>query len=375
MAEAVVQVHRTRVDWQRLRRSGLVDPFTSAEGAARHLLGAQAQIPVAGAIALANRTTGYDLAGIEAERLEARSLVRFWGQRNTVHLYGSSDWPLLHDALADSLTVMEQKLEKAGLYDELLRVSEQARSRLAAGEVLTYKDVRSPKLEEGQDTWVVSYAIFMKLVRAGVACHGPDQGSQSGFVHREHWLPALEWTPPGAGPARAEIARRYFAAYGPAEPRDLAFWFGTTVRQAKRWIADCGDALTTVQVDGREMLAATESLEELAAPVPVRSRWPVHLLYRFDPLLLATKDKSWLIDEAHYKKVWKAAAHVAPVVLAGGRIVGTWRYDRKGGGLKVSVESFAPLPKTAVQAIRGRARRLARFLGLKLTAVEIADPT
>ena len=29
-------------------------------------------------------------------RLERKSLVRFWGQRNTLHLYAARDWPFLH---------------------------------------------------------------------------------------------------------------------------------------------------------------------------------------------------------------------------------------------------------------------------------------
>ena len=56
--------------------------------------------------------------------------MRMWGQRNTVHIYAADDWLLLH-------TVFRER--EAG--------------------------------------WVLSYAGFMKLVRDGVVCHGPDRGA------------------------------------------------------------------------------------------------------------------------------------------------------------------------------------------------------
>ena len=90
-----------------------------------------------------------------------------------------------------------------------------------------------------------------------------------------------------------------------------------------------------------------------------------------DPLLLATKDKSWLIDERDYKKVWRAAAHVEPVVLARGRIVGTWRYDRRARGLDVSVRPFAQLPGAVERSVEREAGGIADFLGIPLAGLEI----
>ncbi len=54
-------------------------------------------------------------------------------------------------------------------------------------------------------------------------------------------------------------------------------------------------------------------------PPPPPSRWPVRLLGRFDPMLLATKDKSWSIDEQHQKRVWRPGVQVEAVLLIRGR--------------------------------------------------------
>ena len=43
--------------------------------------------------------------------------------------------------------------------------------------------------------------------------------------------------------------------------------------------------------------------------------WPVQLLYRFDPLLLAHKDKSCWLDMTFYKRVWQTAGHIEAFML------------------------------------------------------------
>jgi hypothetical protein len=111
---------------------------------------------------------------------------------------------------------------------------------------------------------------------------------------------------------------------------------------------------------------------ELSVAPPAAGRWPVKLLHRFDPLLLATRDKSLLVDEVHYKKVWRPAAHVEPVLLVHGRIAGVWRYDRKAGSLKIQLSPFAPLSKTVHSAAKRQAANVAAFLNLPLTEFAVA---
>ena len=114
---------------------------------------------------------------------------------------------------------------------------------------------------------------------------------------------------------------------------------------------------------------ATHSSRRFAPPP---SRWPVRLLHRFDPLLLATKDKAWLIDAEHYKKVWRPSAHVDPALLVRGRIAGTWRYDRKGSGLRLTLRPFAPLTRPVTRALEQQAEELAGFLDLPLVGFDLA---
>jgi hypothetical protein len=207
----------------------------------------------------------------------------------------------------------------------------------------------------------------------GVACHAGQEGNEGRFAHREYWLPHLAWNPPPPEEANVELARRYLAAYGPATVPDLAYWRGERVGQARRWIELLGDEVMTVEAEGQLLLALRADADELNEIPPEREAWPVRLLYRFDSLLLGLKDKSWLVDPAYYNRVWRPAGHIEGTILEDGRITGTWRYDRRNGGLVVSVFPFGPLPAHVQAAVEGHAAGVARFLGLELGEVAMGE--
>lgn len=364
-----MKISSAQLSWFRLCRSGLVRPFADPPETARALLGVQAQLLAASDLAFWNRTRACTRETLDDLRLRRRSLVRFWGQRNTIHLYSTEDWPWLHTVFGERRSLFDARLAKSGLGRAFDRLVDRTRKRLEQGRTLAYNDIKSRSFEVEHAGWPLAYATFMALVREGVACHGKEIGAQSQFVHRKLWCPDLAWSPPVAAQALPELALRYFSAYGPATIADLAFWYGTSQSRARSWVEAAAGRCTEVEVAGERLICATDDLPQLRGKVPPASRWPVRLLYRFDPLLLATKDKRRLIDEAHYKRVWRAAAHVEPVLLVAGRIAGSWRYDRRSKSVEIAIEPFAPLSAAVRRAAAIQAAGVARFLGLELGKV------
>ena len=92
------------------------------------------------------------------------------------------------------------------------------------------------------------------------------------------------------------------------------------------------------------------------------------MLGRFDPLLLAHRDKSWVVPDEYYDRVWRPAGHIEAVVLVHGRAVATWRYDRLGAGtLAVRVFPFKrPLPRHVGMEVRRQAKEAARFFRVEV---------
>ena len=370
-----------QIRWFRLRRSGLVSPFASPEVAASALAGVQAQILTASMLALWNRTvTGAATETEMAARLfEKRTLLRLWGQRHTLHLYDTADWPLVHAAHASRRTWWERDAER----DPEMEVSLFREGVARAGELLrqrgtlSRKELRASGIPLPEALLSPWGGVFAELVRRGEACHARWDGGEARYAHREHWLPNLTWTPPSAEDADVELARRYFGCYGPASVSDLAYWRGTTTADARRWVATLQSELVRVEAatstGTREMLMLSADLPVATEAPPERGEWPVRMLGRFDPLLLAHREKDWVVPATAYNRVWRPAGHIEGVVLEHGRAVATWRYERIGAAqLSIRVFPFRPpLPLRLSKLVRQQAKEVARFFGLKLADVRI----
>ena len=361
-----------QVAWYRIRRSGLVEPFGSAPEAASALLGIQSQfVPPAG-LALRNRLTT-DFAAADLDRLLHRdkTLIRTWGQRNTVHVYDVMDWPVFVSATRILSLYQERFLKQfGGSAADLAEGVVATRNVLRGVERASRADfiAADPSLEQW---FAFGNGLVMDLARQGMACHAGLEGGKSYFAHRDVWLPGLGWDPPATEVACLMLASRYFRTYGPATVRDLAFWFGGKMTDAKAWVAALGDKLVEVTVGGTTLLAHAEELDEISVEPPPRAEWPVRLLHRFDPLVLPHKDKSWLVDDEHYKTVWRKAGYVEAVLLRNGRIAGTWRYDKKGKGIVVKLEPFGALPTRLVRSLEPDAESVADYFGLALSGFEV----
>jgi hypothetical protein len=363
-----VKLSETQISWFRLRRSGLVKPFASPDATASALAGVQAQILPAAALAIWNRTRGLTYSKLDSLLYEKRTLVKLWGQRGTLHLYTSREWPLICGALAGQRIWWERQGEQNSGSREaytatVARVAELLRQRGTMGR----SDLRASGLDLDDTDFSSWGGIFAALVQRGYACHAGQAGNEGQFAHREYWLPDLEWNPPTPDEANVELTRRYLRAYGPATRQDLQYWRGAKAADACRWLAALKDEIAEVSVGGKPMLALQSDLDALGEKPPARSEWPVRLLYRFDPLLLGIKDKAWIVDERHYKRVFRIAGHIEGTLLEHGRIMGTWRYDRKNSGLAISLFPFSSLSARVRQAVEENAKGVARFFGLPLT--------
>ena len=378
----MVMASEEQIRWFRLRRSGLVEPWPTPETAAARLAGVQAQILSASTLALWNRTaTGAATEAEVAARLfDTRTLIRLWGQRRTLHLYASEDWPMLYAAFRERRTWWERDAESDPTFDVVAfhtgvaRVAELLRER----GTLSRKELRAAGIPLPAELYSPWGGVFAELVRIGAACHARWNGGEARYACREHWLPGLAWSPPATEEANVGLARRYFACYGPATETDFAYWRGAYVRECRPWFAALADELVPVTCETPESAGPTlyirrEDLPALCETPPPAGDWPVKLLGRFDPLLLAHRDKDWVVPATAYKRVWRPAGHIEAVVLVHGRAVATWRYDRIGAGsLAVRVFPFRwPLPAPVGKEVRRLAREVARFFGLRLAGIRI----
>ncbi len=335
------------------------------------MVGVQGQIHSAAGLALGNRVRDLTMRKFEEALYRRRTLVKLWGQRNTLHAYRSTDWPLITAAFRNLPTWLERAIAREHVddapYRALLRALER---RLAEGGTIGRADMRAMRMAPNEE-WLTWGGAMMRLVRDGVVCQAQGEGSETRFAHREHWVPGLRWHPPATPDAQRHVISRYVGTYGPATVQDVAYWLGLRIPEAQAWVDLAAQELMDVEVEGVSRLALRADRRVLKVPAPARSRWPIKLLYRFDPLLLGLKAKEWIVANEHYMRVWRPGGHIEGVILVRDRVQGTWRYDRSKGGLTVTLRPFARLPNTVLRIIRARASGVARFLDMSLVKVAV----
>jgi hypothetical protein len=352
-----MKITAEKVRWFRIRRSGLVAQFPSPVQAAEALVGVQAQILQAAGLALWNRSPGVSEAALDDLLYRSRSLVRIWGQRGTLHLFACGDWPLMIGALSQRLSRWDGVSAPFGLpreqYGKMLTEVERL---LKGSESLGRKGLLGSGLPINERCCSPWGGIYADLVMRGLACHVRRAGGEGRFAHRHNWLPDLEWTPPPHDEANIELTRRYARTYGPVAEKDLAYWRGARVTDVRGWLRELDGELGTVEHEGEELRYVRGDARTLGEKPPSRGVWPLIMLYRFDPLLMGYRDRSWILDDEFRDRVSRAAGHIEGTVLGpeDGTVCATWRYTRGNGGMTVLVEPFRKLPSEVRRAIKVR---------------------
>ena len=191
----------------------------------------------------------------------------------------------------------------------------------------------------------------------GNLCLGPNQGQEATFVRRDQWLSG--WKDIRGEVAEEWLLERYLQAYGPATVQDFAVWAGMAVKDASQIWGRLQDAMCTVDIEGKPASILKRDLHALQSAALAAE--DVRLLPHFDVYLLGHRSKAHLVEDANYKRVYRAAGWISPVVLVNGRIAGVWSHKLRGKRLQVAVEPFRPLSRSQRVAIEERAASVAEF--------------
>jgi hypothetical protein len=349
--------------------SGPTAPSTAVAAAVSRVVGVQAQETAAAALAVRARTVGLSEDDVTKAHEEARSVVRTWLMRGTLHLAATEDisWllPLVGPRLAAAGAARRRRLgldehaTERGLALLQACLADGPLPRSALVEQLR----RAGLPAEGQ----APFHLLQQAALLGLVCYGPRIGGQPAFVLLADWI---DYRPTPVGDAAlAELARRYLTGYGPAAPEDLAAWSGlprTLARQA--WSLLSG-RMEQFREGGRVLWALPPPSEYGIRPTEQRgaaSFSSVRLLGRYDAYLLGYSDRALLVDRKHARLLNAGGGIVKPAVLVAGRVEGVWGYEGSSRQRALRVRPFGPLSAQVFGRLRDETADIARFLGRPL---------
>lgn len=339
-------------------RHGFVDrPARTVAEAVRLTTALQAQDSAAARLGVRARSRGLTELDVQRAVDTERTVVRTWLMRATIHLVTAEDVRWLTGVVGPSFArKFAKRWHDMGLSARLLD-----RTAAALPEVLRDGPLPLPQIMDGLAAAGVRvtspdpqapYHLLLHASGLGLTCRGPERGRAATFALLEQWLPDAPAGPSGDD-ALAELARRFFTAFGPATAADFTAWSGLPSSQA---LALVRDELTAVSLDGRSGFS-------LGEVVPQRG---VRLLSAFDNYLIGYRDRSLIIDEEHRSAVYVGGV-IKPTVLIDGRVAGIWRLTRKAQAAVVTVEPFTPLTRANRAAIEAEVADIGRFLDTPIT--------
>jgi hypothetical protein len=371
-----VDERRARLARRHFLASGARDPVELAGG----LVGLHATDPVT--VYLSARARMEDLSVSELERTlyEERSLLRMIGMRRTLFVFPLGLAAVVKAACTESIAEAQRRryaklIEEAGITsDGLAWLEHAADATLQAlesrGQAFASELSREvPQLREklsfgegkkwagtiGMTTWV----LFL-LAAEGRIARGRPRGTWTSS--QWSWAPAGSWLSdplPELDPeaARAELASRWLAAYGPATVTDVKWWTGWTLGQTRTALAAIGAA--EVDLDGTPGIALAHDLESEPEPEP----WAA-LLPALDPTVMGWKERDWYLGEQG-PALFDRNGNAGPTVWWNGRVVGGWA--GRGDGA-IAFRLLEDVGADALRAIETEAERLERWLdGTKVT--------
>jgi winged helix DNA-binding protein len=344
---------------------------------------------------------------VDEELYAERRIVRMLGMRRTVFVVPAPLLPVVQRACTDDVArQLRRRLERdlsnagiggpdaaawlrdteAGVLRALAARGSATGAQLAADEPrLRTQVVYVPDKSYGGPANITSRVLVL-IAAEGHMIRGHRRGGWSSGQFE--WFPARAWlaaaddkagsasgtgSETGAGPgrgeaggagpaayeaaldaaaARAELARRWLQAFGPAPVSDLQWWAGWTGAQAKAALAAL--PVREVDLDGQPgvLLADDEAFDDVATPA-------ASLLPALDPTPMGWQAREWYLGP-HGPALFDRTGNIGPTVWWEGRIVGGWAQRPSG---EVAWRLLEDAGSDATTAISAEAAALEAWLG------------
>jgi hypothetical protein len=306
----------------------------------------QAQWPPAPYVGLWSRLERFERRTLERLLLR-RAVVKATLMRSTLHLVTARDYPVFATALGGLRAWGDEVSADAEAVAAGLR-------ELCLERPITFREaIEHIEREHGHRDLHARRVWYVARRRAHLH-HAPETAL---WTARPQGLYVAIAEPDihddDAVAARAELARRYLAAFGPASRADLADWSGLRVSD----FADALDVLEPLRHFRSE--EERELLDLPRAPLPPpETPAPVRFLPKWDSVLLGHADRRRVLPEEYRRVVIGKNGDVAQTFLVDGVVAGTWAVER--GRLRLT--PFAPLPPAARRAVEDEGARLVAWM-------------
>jgi len=326
----------------------------TALAAVGHLVGMQAQAPLAPYVGLWSRLSHFRPETLAAAIVERRA-VRTSLMRATIHLVTADDALRLRPLVAP---VLERGF-RTSPFGRRVEGIDLAEVMAAGRDLLETHPMTSPDLarrlaerwpEIDRESLVFAIGYLVPLV------HVPPRGvwGETGPVARttlESWL----GRPLDTDPSIDDLVIRYLAAFGPATVMDIQAWSGLT--RLRVVVERLRPRLATFRDEDRRELF---DLPDAPRPDPGTPA-PPRFLPEYDNVLIGHADRSRIIPAGRRIPLPPGNGATRGTVLLDGMFAGEWRIATERQHATLEIEPFEAMPAAELSALLEEGMRLLAF--------------
>ena len=331
-------------------------------------------------LSCAARVRGFRLADLDEELYAKRRVVRLRCMRGGMAYVEPLD--LVPVLLACTGEPPERTLRRvakhSGLTEQgVLALADRVEEVLAGRPPMTLREVREALGGAAPDGQALQMVVGLlgrsgRIVRAEV--RGSWRSDSYAYARWADWLGNLP-EPVDPPVARAELARRYLRAYGPATAGDLAWWTGWSTRDTAAALAALGEEAAGVSLDGAAAWVLASELDALLATDPEAGRgvrllpvWDAYFMgYAASPAARARQ-----VAAGDYGRVYDKAGNATSTVAVDGTAAGVWQLDADAG--TVTVAPFGGALAGRWEEVQVQVERLAAAIGMGLRLERAPEP-
>ena len=351
---------------QRLHNQQIAQPaFMHPRDVVAWLGAVQAQDYLGALWAVGLRTPGATERAIEQALVE-RTIVRTWPMRGTIHFVAAADARWMLELLAPRVVQRARnRRAQLGLDETIIAASAEIVAGALQGGQQLPRNTLYQRLEQANIATTASRGLHIlgRLAHDRLICFGPRADKQPTFVLLDEWLPNTKSLPHDE--ALATLTLRYFTGHGPATVQDFMWWSGLTAAEAKAGLAAVMEQLERAAINGRDYYFTQQQ--------PTTDDMPPNafLLPPFDEFLVGYRDRSAVLDPHYNGRVVPGGNGIFnPIIVIGGRVVGTWKRAFKQERVILTFTPFLDFSEAEAGTIAAAAQRYADFVG-KRAIVEI----
>lgn len=316
------------------------------------------------------RVSGFRAQAFDDAVIERREIVRLNGVRGTNFWYSLPQAALVRAARAAQPTLARSAPAPSAAAK---RLAGRALDALADADLSMIELRRRLDARGDADLGIAVKALLADGAIASLPSQGLDRlrpttyfgdvrdiQLPTRYVRIDRWWPALTRAQHDAVDARRALVAAYVRGYGPVDVGDIAWWTGWGKREIADHLAHCGLAVATIEVERARapMVVAADELPSLRAgdDAPVDVAW---WLPGGDPTAKGYDTYSRFLASSSHKE---EPVRFSPDLIAGGDIVGSWRYDEDDARILFTGNLFAGRAGAWRDAAVAAAERFTAFL-------------